>query len=145
MITKMSDEVKSFLGSGWQFPPSFDIASRSVEMVDEEEDIRQSLHILLSTSIGERVMQPEYGCNLKDYIFEPLSSSVIGYIKDRVENAILYYEPRIVLENIEVSAQDSTDLIEGRFVISVDYVIPETNSRFNYVYDFYLNEALIQP
>jgi phage baseplate assembly protein W len=136
------EKMNSFLGTGWSFPPSFDIEIGTVEMVSEEEDIRQSLNILLSTSLGERVMQPKYGCNLTDYLFEPLNSSVIGYIKDLVEHAILFYEPRILAEKIEVTAQDSFDIIEGRFTISVEYVIPETNSRFNYVYDYYKNEAL---
>ncbi len=133
----------SFLGTGWSFPPSFDLNTRNVEMVSEEEDIRQSLNILLSTSLGERAMQPKYGCNLNDYLFEPLNSTVIGYIKDLVEHAILYYEPRIIAEKIEVTAQESMEIIEGRFTIAIEYLIPETNSRFNFVYDYYSNEALI--
>ena len=135
-------KANSFLGTGWAFPPSFDPDSGTVELVSDEEDIKQSLNILLSTSLGERVMQPKYGCNLNDYLFEPLNSSVIGYIKDLVEHAILYYEPRILADKIEVTPQDSFDIIEGRFTISIDYTIPETNSRFNFVYDYYSNEAL---
>jgi len=92
--------------------------------------------------LGERVMQPQYGCDLTDYVFETLNSSVIGYLKDRVKNAILFYEPRIRVEHIEISPADSMDLIEGRFTISLEYSVPGTNSRFNYVYDYYLNEAL---
>jgi len=130
-----------FLGTGWSFPPAFNNETSSIELVSDEQDINQSLNILLSTSLGERVMQPRYGCNLEDYLFEPLSASVIGYIKNLVQNAILFYEPRIVAEKIDVTAPDSFDLIEGRFTISIDYSIPETNSRFNYVYDYYLNEA----
>ncbi len=132
----------SFLGTGWSFPPSFERETGTVQMVSAEDDIRQSLNILLSTSLGERAMQPKYGCNLNDYLFEPLNSSVIGYIKDLVEHAILYYEPRIIADKIEVTAQDSMEIIEGRFTISIEYLIPETNSRFNYVYDYYSNEAL---
>lgn len=111
-------------------------------MVSDEEDIRQSLHILLSTSLGERVMQPDYGCNLNDYVFEGLNSTTIGYIKERVANSILYYEPRIVVERIEVTNAGSVDNLEGRFLIDLTYSIPGTNSRFNYVYDFYKNEAV---
>lgn len=138
----MSKEDESFLGTGWAFPPTFNIKSGSVEMVRNEEDIRQSLNILLSTSLGERVMQPLYGCNLTDYMFESLSSTLIGYIKDRVKNAILFYEPRIVAEKIEVTEDEDLALIEGHFTIVVEYSIPGTNSRFNYVYDYYQNEAL---
>ena len=138
----MQQDIKSFLGTGWAFPPAFDVASGSVTMVSNEADINESLNILLSTSLGERVMQPGYGCNLNDYLFESLSSSMIGFIKDRVEKSILIYEPRIVVEKIDVTDDGSFDLIEGRFIISVEYSIPETNSKFNFVYDYYKNEAL---
>ena len=137
----MQNTFNSFLGRGWSFPPTFDHQSGTVDMVGDVQDIEQSLQILLSTSLGERVMQPEYGCNLEDYMFDTLNNSVIGIIKHTVENAILYYEPRIIAEKVDVTAADSFDLIEGKFVIAVEYIIPETNSRFNYVYDYYLNEA----
>lgn len=138
----MNKVFNSFLGTGWSFPPTFNHETGSVELVSNEEDIRQSLNILLSTTLGERVMQPKYGCDLTNYVFESLNSSVIGYLKDRVKNAILYYEPRIIAEKIEVTAAESFDLIEGKFTISIEYTIPGTNSRFNYVYDYYKNEAL---
>lgn len=138
----MSTIVNSFLGRGWSFPPTFNQQTGAVELVSDYEDIHESLNILLSTSLGERVMQPKYGCNLNDYLFEPLSSSMIGYIKDRVQTAILLYEPRIIADKIDVTADSSFDLIEGRFTISIEYTVPETNSRFNYVYDYYKNEAL---
>jgi len=138
----MENSFNSFLGTGWSFPPEFNKVSNSVELVSGIEDIDQSLNILLSTALGERVMQPKYGCDLTDYVFESLNSSVIGYLKDRVTNAILFYEPRIRVEQIEISSSDSMELIEGRFTISIQYFVPGTNSRFNYVYDYYLNEAL---
>ncbi len=134
--------INSFLGTGWAFPPAFERESGTVGMVSDFKDIKESLDILLSTSLGERVMQPRYGCELNDYLFEPLSSTVIGYIKDRVKTSILLFEPRIIAEKIDVTADDSFDLIEGRFTITVEYTIPGTNSRFNYVYDYYSNEAL---
>src|SRR5688500_6082747 len=134
--------INSFLGTGWAFPPAFEHETGTVEMVSAYKDIDESLDILLSTSLGERVMQPRYGCELQDYLFEPLSSTVIGYIKDRVKTSILLFEPRIIAEKIDVTADDSFDLIEGRFTITVEYTIPGTKSRFNYVYDYYKNEAL---
>ena len=138
----MDSSKNTFLGTGWSFPPTFDNTTGQVELVKNVEDINQSLNILLSTSLGERVMQPRYGCNLQDYLFEPLSSDVIGYIQDLVENAILIYEPRILAERVTVTSADSFDIIEGRFTIEVLYSIPGTNSRFNFVYGYYKNEAL---
>jgi uncharacterized protein len=133
-----------FLGRGWAFPPAFDRDNGTVEMVSDVTDIGQSLNILLSTSLGERVMQPNYGCALQPYLFEPLNASLIGYLKDRVSNAILFYEPRIQVLSVEVTALDSTELWAGKFRITVTYNIIQTNSRLNYVYDYYLTEAL-QP
>ncbi|GAA4272691.1 GPW/gp25 family protein [Aquimarina gracilis] len=132
---------KAYLGTGWSFPPSFDKESKTVTMVSAEKDIEQSLEILLSTSLGERVMQADYGCDLKDYQFESMDSSLIGFLKDLVERAILYYEPRIKLEKVDITEADSFELIEGLLKITVHYEIEETNTRYNYVYDFYLREA----
>jgi uncharacterized protein len=131
----------SFLGIGWSFPPAFDKAAKTVEIVSDVEDIRQSLHILLSTSLGERVMQPIYGCNLREYQFEPVSNTFLGFLKDLVERAILFFEPRIVVERIAITDPDDSLIFEGKIIISVDYVIAGTNTRNNFVYDFYLREA----
>ncbi|SRR5258708_4122984 len=133
-----------FLGQGWAFPPAFDPITGSVEMVSDVTDIEQSLNILLSTNLGERVMQPDYGCALQNYQFEPLNATLIGFLKERVQNAILFYEPRINVSAIDVTALDSQELLGGKFRITVNYTIIQTNSRLNYVYDYYLTEAL-QP
>ena len=132
---------QSFLGRGWSFPPQFDPEEAGVRMVENVENIHQSLDILLSTSLGERVMQPQYGCNMSDFQFEPVNNALLGILRSQVEKAILYHEPRIIVERIEVTQPDSFDLIEGRITIEIDYVIARTNSRYNYVYDYYLREA----
>lgn len=131
----------SFLGTGWAFPPAFDKDSGTVELVSDVEDIRQSLHILLSTSLGERVMLPRYGCNLRDYQFEPVNNTFLGFVEDLVRRAILFFEPRIEVERITITQPNDLDLLEGKLAIEVEYLIPNTNSRNNFVYDFYLLEA----
>ncbi len=132
---------KAYLGTGWSFPPNFDRQSETVTMVSAEKDIEESLEILLSTSLGERVMQSEYGCNLKDYQFESMDSSLIGFLKDLVERAILFYESRIQLEKVDITEAESFESVEGVLKITVHYEIEGTNTRNNYVYDFYLREA----
>lgn len=132
----------SFLGTGWAFPPEFNPDSGLPEMVSDEEDIKQSLNILLSTALGERVMEPNFGCDLRPYLFDPLSPHMIGYLRDRVRNAILYYETRITLISIDVTAADSPLLLEGMFQITIEYSIAQTNSRLNFVYNYFQNEAL---
>ena len=132
-----------FLGKGWAFPPEFvkGNVNGDVLMVAGREDIDQSLGILLRTSLGERVMLPDFGCNLADYQFDPMNSALMGFVKDLIYNALLFYEPRIKVENLSVNTPDSWDAIEGRLLISVDYIIVGSNSRFNFVFDYYVNEA----
>jgi phage baseplate assembly protein W len=64
-------------------------------MLSDEEDIQSSLHILLTTRLGERVMQPTYGCNLDELVFETMTTTFKSHIRDLVKTAILYHEPRI--------------------------------------------------
>ncbi|MFC7524723.1 GPW/gp25 family protein [Parapedobacter sp. GCM10030251] len=129
---------KSFLGTGWSFPPQFDNEGGSVEMLSDGEDIRSSLEILLSTRPGERVMFPSYGCNLDELLFEPLTTTMKTYMKDLIQTAILYHEPRIVVDKIELV---DTGEMEGRILINIAYTIRSTNSRFNYVFPFYIQEG----
>lgn len=126
---------KSFLGTGWSFPPIF--TRTGVEMVSDEQDIEESLHILLSTEIGERVMQPQYGCNMHRLVFEPLDTSLQAYMEDLIRTAILYFEPRIILNSVTLEPQVN----EGRIDINIDYTIATTNTRHNYVYPFYKQEG----
>ncbi|MDP3914137.1 MAG: GPW/gp25 family protein [Bacteroidota bacterium] len=132
----------AFLGRGWGFPPTFDKASKSVGMLEEEKDIESSLEILLSTRLGERIMQPNYGCNLDDMVFEAMNLTMLTYLKDLVENAILYFEPRIDLDAVRI---DTARDLEGMLLIIVDYTIRTTNSRFNFVFPFYKNEGSNLP
>jgi phage baseplate assembly protein W len=134
-------EDNAFLGTGWGFPPSFEKredGSISVKMVSREEDIRESLCILFSTKVGERLMNPEFGCDLHQMVFEQISVSTITKIKEIIRKAILFFEPRITLEKIKI---DDSNSIEGRLLISLEYIIRTTNSRSNVVYPFYFLEG----
>ncbi|ACE84848.1 GPW/gp25 family protein [Cellvibrio japonicus] len=130
----MSD--KSFLGTGWSFPPRF--TSKGLVTVGAEADIHESLLILLSTRPGERVMQPNYGCGLKAHVFDSLNESSYATIRDLIEQAVLFFEPRIILERIEI---DDSDYMQGRLLIDIYYRVRATNNRYNLVYPFYIHEG----
>jgi len=132
------DHDRAFLGTGWSFPPEFDRAAKAVKMVSGEEDIQESLGILLETVPGERVLQPSYGCSLKRLVFEQVSESTITEIKDLIERAVLFFEPRISLTHIEV---DAGQVYEGLITIRLDYTVRLTNTRSNMVYPFYFLEG----
>lgn len=135
-----NNKDQMFLGKGWAFPPSFNPNSGIVEMSMAEQDIKESLHILLSTTLGERVMQPKYGCNMKDYVFDALESTTQTMLKDLVETAIIYHEPRIDVDKISIQ---KANIDQGRFEILIEFIIRSTNSRSNMVFPFYANEGNI--
>jgi phage baseplate assembly protein W len=129
---------KDFLGRGWGFPPQFKQSEKKVGMTQGNEDIEKSLEILLGTRKGERVLMPDYGCNLDEMVFETFNQSLKTYLADMVKSAILYYEPRI--EPLQVTIDESF-INEGRLMIEIEFLVRATNSRFNKVYPFYLEEG----
>jgi len=128
--------ARQYLGRGWSFPPRFDAAGATVAMVEGEEDVRQSLRILLSTIRSERTMLPDFG--LEPDVFMATDESSLTQLKTRIADAILYYEPRIVLSRIEL---DHSRIADGILLVDLHYVIPGVNSRSNVVYPFYLREG----
>jgi len=134
----MSEQHTPFLGRGWSFPPKFKTISKTIEMVTDEEDIQQSLNLLLSTTPGERIMKPEYGCDLQSMVFAQLDSHTEQEIISMITDAILMFEPRITLEEVEV---DSSDMLDGKLFIKIDYTIRKINIRTNIVFPFYLTEG----
>lgn len=130
----------SFLGTGWGFPPTFTKGGAEVEMASGVEDVHQSLQILLSTRLGERVMQDDFGCDLSYVLFEEVDQSLINSLTSIISDAILYHEPRITMDTLDVSESETQ---QGLLLISIEYTIRSTNSRFNMVYPFYINEATL--
>lgn len=133
----MADD-QQFLGRGWGFPVTFANQGRSVTMAEAEEDIRQSLEILLSTHVGERVLQPTYGWKREALVFEPLSSSFAAFLAHEIENAILFFESRIELNRVNF---DNAADQQGLVLLRLDYTIRSTNTRTNLVFPFYLNQG----
>lgn len=128
----------AFLGKGWSFPPRFDPRTRGVQMVAEEDDIAESLRILFSTHPGDRVMQPSYGCALRAMVFEPLHEHTVTALKDEIQRAILFFEPRIQLDALHVDIQSPQ---EGRLNLRVEYTVRTTNTRHNLVFPLCLQQG----
>ena len=131
-------ENKSFLGTGWAFPPTFKKSLQTNEMVSDEQDILQSLQILFSTQLKERVMRSEYGCDLSPLLYENITTTLKTKIKADIENAILLFEPRISLENVLFKSDDENT---GIIYLEIVFKVKSTNSRKNFVYPFYLEEG----
>jgi phage baseplate assembly protein W len=130
------DGIPLFLGRGFGFPPTF--AHGQVRMVEDEQDIHESLLILFATLPGERVLQPKFGLDLSPLLFEPLTTTLRTLLKERITTSLLIHEGRIRV--LELVVDDSLAL-EGLLQIRLDYSVRSTNSRFNLVYPYYLGDA----
>lgn len=127
---------KEFLGSGWKFPIGLN-DDGSFELAIEDEDIKESILIILNTSPGERVMRPEFGCGIHNHVFSVINNSNLKLIEEEVEKALILFEPRITIENLLVTVDGN----EGsRLLINIEYSVKSSNSRHNLVYPFYLTE-----
>ena len=131
---------KTFLGQGWAFPPRFDTGSKVLALTHDEEDVRQSLYILLHTEPGERIMNPEYGCPLRQFLFETPTLTRLTQLQQVVERAILRFEPRVIAGKVRANTEQIND---GLLLLEVDYTVRTINSRHNVVYPFYYQEATL--
>ncbi|MEC4676425.1 MAG: GPW/gp25 family protein [Nitrospirota bacterium] len=129
--------AKDFLGAGWKYPVRAGFDGKIV-MSQYEEDIKEAIWIILGTAKGERVMRPDFGCGIYDYVFAPINTATITLVENSVQEALTLWEPRIKLQKVEVSTEEAD---KGRLLISIDYIVRSTNNRFNLVYPFYLKEG----
>ena len=137
MASESFSKKPPFLGRGWSFPPSFDAQAGEVAMVEAEQDIRESLYVLLTTLPGERVMVPNYGCALQHFVFALLDANTQAQLSRLVSDAILYYEPRIDVSQIGIEV----DEVNGIASLAIDYTVRRTNSRSNIVIPFCRDEG----
>lgn len=110
-----------------------------LQMADYEESVRQSVFLILSTARGERVMRPGFGCGIYDLVFEMKTAGTAGRISQEVQEALLRFEPRIDVRNIQVIPE--TDSTGEKLTIQVEYQVRATNNVFNLVYPFYLERS----
>lgn len=128
----------SFLGTGWSFPPRFSRGGAELATVSDTEAVHQAIQLLLATRRAERAMEEEYGCNLDAALFEELDQRLVNRIRASIHDAVLAHEPRIKLLAIDVSPTEEVGLLR----IELSYAILETNSRYNMVLPFHVNEAV---
>src|SRR5215475_14113606 len=135
---------KTFLGVGWEFFIDPDGKGRirldsngAIQLAQYEESVHQSIQIILGTAKGERVMRPEFGCGIYDLVFEINSASTAGRVAQSVRAALLEFEPRIDVLDIQVQPQNGGEVL----LISIDYVVRASNNVFNLVYPFYLERS----
>ena len=137
MNFKPTDSAKAFLGVGWAFPPRVEPDGTVAEAIFEE-DIRQAIRIIIFTNRGERVMRPDFGAGLNEFIFANVSTTTMGLIETRVRESLITWEPRIDVQQVTVTADRSE---RNKLLIDLNYRVRATNTLHNLVYPFYLEEG----
>lgn len=129
---------KDFLGIGWRFPVSLN-ERRGVALSRFEKNIEECIWIILGTAKGERVMRPDFGCDIHELVFAPNNAETHGLIITAVTEALVRWEPRIMNINVDVKTDRDN---EGQLLITVQYEVRATNNVFNVVYPFYLQKGV---
>lgn len=129
---------KPFLGVGTAFPMTLDPATQGLARAQYEASVRQSILIILGTAKGERVMRPDFGCGIHDLVFANLSAATIGRVDRDVHEALLRLEPRIDVIAVKVNPNAAGNVL----LIDIEYEVRATNTAFNLVYPFYLQEGV---
>jgi phage baseplate assembly protein W len=135
-MTDLDLSTNDFRGTGWAFPVR--VGAGAIEAVSGDEDVRQSIHLILATAKGERVMRPDFGCGIHDLVFAAVSTQLIARVRREVEDALRTYEARIEVLRVAVA---TGSLAVGRLDVEIDYRVRTTNQTGNYVYPFYFREA----
>ena len=125
-----------FLGVGWQFPVGLDDRGQ-MATARYEESVRQAIWIVLGTARGERPMRPDFGCGIHDLVFAVNSPGTAGQVANEVRQALLQWEPRIDVLDVQVDAGGRGEVL----LIRIDYQVRATNNVFNLVYPFYLERS----
>lgn len=130
--------MTEFLGVGWQFPVMRDTGKSRFAPAEYEKSIQQAIRIILSTSKGERVMRPDFGCGIHELVFAANNASSRGLAEHHVSEALLNWEPRIDVLQVDARPGGTE---EETIILTIIYRVRATDSRFNLVYPFYLERG----
>jgi phage baseplate assembly protein W len=131
-------DAKAFLGKGWSFPVRLDPGTGDIAIAAYEEDIRQAILIILRTALGERVMRPDFGAGLETLVFESVNTTTMALTKHRVEQGLVTWEPRIDVNDVQVTTDPP---MRNTLRIAIGYTVRATNTFYNLVFPFYLQEG----
>jgi phage baseplate assembly protein W len=130
--------MDSYLGRGWKFPVQVNPKTGRILMSENEQDISEAIMILLKTSKGERVMNSDFGCGLRRFVFDLTDEVTMRKIEEDIREAIMLWEPRV--GDVEIKAVNDSN-VPGKITIDILYTVRSTNNRYNMVYPFYMEEG----
>lgn len=128
--------MASYIGKGISFPLKTNVQG-SLQLSAEEQNLEECIHLILRTSLGERVYRPNFGSRLSELVFAPLNTNTLLLLRLYVEEALEAWEPRIDLEEVLTDP----DPVRGRVDITIRYSPKESYDSRSLVYPFYLVPA----
>ncbi len=128
---------RDFIGQGWRFPILPD-SSGGLGYVSGDDNVEQSVKILLLTALGERVMRPSFGTRARSMVFAPGSIQNLRLLEVSIREALVEFEPRVQVESIRAEANPAQP---WRVDVDIRYLIRRTNTRQNLVFPYYLGQA----
>ena len=135
--------MEDIIGTGWSFPPHFSKAAdggAGIIMHSGVQEIEDSLSVLFSTQLGDRLFRPDFGCNLTEFQFKMIDSASENRLKRMIDNAIREYEPRILVQKLDI---DLSDIDDGKVRIDLQYSIKATYVKDNIIYPYHFeNDTL---
>jgi len=137
-VDSISKKESLFLGSGWSFPVSFSAGNYQLNLSANEANINESINIILNTRKGERTLESDFGSGLQQFMFRKIDNALKGEIIETIKYALLRYEPRILVQDVQIA---STDVLNGLIEVLIIYIYSQTNTRHNYVFPFHLKEG----
>ena len=133
MPNPLYDKPREYLGRGWAFPLQLNLQG-GIKSSSEEQKIRESIWIILRTSVGERVYRPNFGSRLSELAFAPMNSETLLQIRVYVLEALEVWEPRIIVDEVRTDA----DPVRGKVDIIVNYKLKDYADTYSLVYPYYL-------
>jgi phage baseplate assembly protein W len=128
------------VGVGWAYPTGL-TATGSVLLAGGTAELVGAIRFILQTRVGERVMRPEFGCRIWDYLFEPITPRTLGLVEQAAREALARWEPRIDLTGL--TAEPGAG--EGEILLVIDYQVRATNDYRNLVFPFYTIPREVAP
>jgi phage baseplate assembly protein W len=129
----MRGQDESFIGAGWAFPATISAAG-GIQLASGAAELDAAIRLILSTTPGERVMRPDFGCAMWELVFAPLTEATLGLIEQHVRDAIEMWEPRVLVDRVYATADQRSAVA----MIEIDYSVRATNDTRNLVYPFYV-------
>jgi len=131
---------KQFKGTGWKFPIQVDPTTGAIMTSSGDDDIKESIGIILGTKKGERVMRNDFGSDVFQYVFSDMSTTNKHLLEEEIKEALMLWEPRIT--DVEVDIEED-DEYQNKYLVNIAYTVRSTNNLFNIVYPFYIYEGVI--